>query len=187
MKDVRQKSGDRMDLRQVLIENRPAFLAYLRKRSGSQAEREDILHDFYVRALRQAHQIRSPESTRAWLYRLLNSAVIDHIRRASRERQRQALNAVDAIIDEDRIAHTPSRICRCLHHVLSQIKPEQASLIQTIDLHGLSRKAAANQLGLKPNAFAVRLHRARQALKDRLMRYCVTCPQTGFSDCGCPT
>ncbi|MDZ4136012.1 MAG: hypothetical protein U1D06_10545, partial [Paracoccaceae bacterium] len=38
-----------------------------------------------------------------------------------------------------------------------------------------------------PATLAVRLHRARKALKQRLVEMCLTCPEHGFMDCGCDT
>jgi transposase-like protein len=53
-------------------------------------------------------------------------------------------------------------------------------------LAGQSRVAVARQLGLTPNNLAVRLHRARQALRKRLEQTCETCPTHGFQSCACP-
>jgi len=45
----------------------------------------------------------------------------------------------------------------------------------------------AAELGVTPNNAAVRLHRARGALKKRLEQTCGTCTQHGCLDCTCQT
>jgi RNA polymerase sigma-70 factor (ECF subfamily) len=40
-------------------------------------------------------------------------------------------------------------------------------------------------LGIDEANVRVRLHRARLALKQRLIDTCHTCPEHGFLDCGC--
>jgi RNA polymerase sigma-70 factor (ECF subfamily) len=58
--------------------------------------------------------------------------------------------------------------------------------LRRIDLHGESHTKVANDLGISINLLRVRLHRARQALKQALLRSCCkTCHDHGFMNCEC--
>lgn len=84
-------------------------------------------------------------------------------------------------------AESQAAICACLLELIATIKPDDADLIRRIDLNEEPRVAVAADLGLTPSTLAVRLHRARKALKQRLVEMCLTCPEHGFMDCGCDT
>jgi len=66
------------------------------------------------------------------------------------------------------------------------LKPDYADLIWRAYLMGQTRAQISRELGLSPNTVAVRVHRARQALRRRLLESCITCPVHGFMDCDCP-
>jgi DNA-directed RNA polymerase specialized sigma24 family protein len=69
--------------------------------------------------------------------------------------------------------------------LIPTLKPEYATLLQKVELGGKSVREAAEEEGITPNNAAVRLFRARQALKQQLERTCGTCTAHGCLDCSC--
>ena len=65
------------------------------------------------------------------------------------------------------------------------LKPEYADVLWRADLIGESRESIAGALSISENNLRVRLHRARQALRQRLEETCRTCPIHGYLDCDC--
>jgi RNA polymerase sigma-70 factor (ECF subfamily) len=65
------------------------------------------------------------------------------------------------------------------------LKSEYADVLWRADLIGESRQSIAGTLGISESNFRVRLHRARQALRQRLEETCRTCPIHGYLDCEC--
>lgn len=61
-----------------LIAERAEWLAFLRRRVGSDAEAEDLLHSVFLQALRHADEVRTDENLSAWFYRPLRYALADH-------------------------------------------------------------------------------------------------------------
>ncbi len=171
---------------QALVDHRRAFRRFLVRRLGREAEAEDVLHAFFVRALTKGHTIRKEESVVAWLYRCLRSVLADHFRREARRHENISAyarehdagsNAVDRDLRQE--------ICECLHLLLPALRSEYAELIERIDLNGEPRSQVAAALELTSNHLSVRLHRARQALRRALLLACATCPEHGFLECGC--
>jgi RNA polymerase sigma-70 factor (ECF subfamily) len=76
-------------------------------------------------------------------------------------------------------------VCRCLYRVLPSLPADYARLIWQVDLLGQPRNKVARDLGISANALGVRIHRARRALRDALLRLCTTCPTHGFLNCAC--
>ncbi|MGH7821909.1 MAG: hypothetical protein ACREQ9_19275 [Candidatus Binatia bacterium] len=58
-------------------------------------------------------------------------------------------------------------------------------MLRRVDLDERSLAGAADALGITTNNAAVRLHRARRALRRQLERSCGTCAEHACLDCRC--
>lgn len=173
-------------VRQALVDGHRRILAFLRRRLGSTEHGEEVLQDFMLRAIERSGDLRDVESVRGWLARLLATTITDHQRRAARQR-RQAATAA-SVIEPVAIEPDPEldeAVCDCLYALLPTLRPDYAEVIRRVDLLGEARDQVAAGLGITVNNLAVRLHRARQALRKRLLEMCLTCPVHGFRSCGC--
>jgi RNA polymerase sigma-70 factor (ECF subfamily) len=163
-----------------LVALKADFLRFVRARTGSQADAEDLLQAAYVKAAEKASTIRDDESTVAWFYRLLRNAIIDERRARGR--------AEAAPLDHPEEATDPElhrAVCRCVSELVPTLKPDWATLVRRVDLEGASVPEVARDEGITPNAAAVRLHRARGALRDKLRVVCGACARHGCLECGC--
>ena len=182
-------SADAADaaVREALVAGRQQILNFLRRRLGDAEAAEEVLQTFMLRAIDRSGQLRDLRAVRGWLSRLLTSAIADHGRRLTRQRQREVVTAPTDLeglqVSSDNALE--EAICDCLHKLLPTLKPKYAEVILRVDLQEEAREEAAANLGITLNNLNVRLHRARQALKMRLEQMCRTCPQHGFFDCNC--
>jgi RNA polymerase sigma-70 factor (ECF subfamily) len=170
----------------VLVENHRRFLAFLERRVGSREVAEDILQEAFVRGLERADSVRDGESIIPWFYRLLRNAIIDHYRRRGAEERAHA----QAAGREDPFAPGPDddlrdAVCSCVATLIDTLKPEYATAIRRVDLEGRTVREFAREAGVTPNNAAVRLHRAHDALRRRLVLSCGTCATHGCLDCRC--
>ena len=169
----------------TLEENHRDFLIFLTRRVGNRDEAEEVLQNFYLKALDKAHELRNAETAVAWLYRVLRTTLIDHYRKRTREANAMKALALEAQAVGDPDVALQAEICRCVYSLLPVLPDRYAQLIWRIDLAGEPRAAVASSLGITLNNLGVRLHRARLALKEALLLSCTTCPDHGFDDCGC--
>lgn len=176
-------------VRTALVESRGQLTSFLRRRLGSSEDAEDVLQCFILRAIERSGQLREIGSLRGWLARILATTIADHERRGGRRRQRERATepAELEMVAGPTDAEIDRAVCDCLHRLLPTLRDGHAALIRRIDLEGEAREAVAASHGITRGALAVRLHRARQALKRRLLEMCLTCPEHGFLDCGCET
>lgn len=169
-----------------LVHHHREFLAFLERRVGSREEAEDILQDGFARALERGDSLRTDESAVAWFYRLLRNAVVDHYRRRGardRAHQRAASREDDATaIDDQELFQT---VCGCVTGLARNLKPEYADALREVDLEGRSLADYAARAGITPGNAAVRVHRAREALRTQVIRACGTCAEHGCEDCRC--
>lgn len=168
----------------ALLDNHARFLAFLERRVESRDVAEDILQEAFVRSLGR-EQLPSAESATAWFYRVLRNAIVDHHRRQSARSRTldrytaETESAVTTDPDLEAIA------CECVTALVDTLKPEYGAALRRVDLDGLSVKAYAGEASITPGNAAVRLHRAREALRRQLARSCGTCLEHGCLDCRC--
>jgi len=172
------------DVVETLVSNHRQFLSFLEKRVGSREVAEDILQEAFVRGL-DSESLRSADSATAWFYRALRNATVDHYRRRGVEAR--ALEQVAAETEKEVAPDVElmDTVCSCVSSLLSTLKPEYASAIQRVELDGIAVRAYAAEEKMTANAAGVRLFRAREALKRRLIQSCGTCADHGCLDCRC--
>jgi RNA polymerase sigma-70 factor (ECF subfamily) len=168
-----------------LVGNHREFLAFLERRLGSRAEAEDILQEAFVRGVERADSVRDEESVVAWFYRTLRNAVVDHHRR--RGAAGRAMDAFARELEEavEPLADVKESVCGCVRRLSNTLKPEYADALQRIDVEGMSVQGYAAAIGIEANNAAVRVHRAREALRKRVKISCGTCADHGCLDCHC--
>lgn len=166
-----------------LVSNHRQFLSFLEARVSSRAVAEEILQAAFVRAVEKGASLQESESAVAWFYRLLRNALIDHYRRGATEAK--AIEAQARETDESFELELRDQVCECMNRLLPTLKPEYAEMIRRVDLQDTPLATVAAELAITQNNATVRLHRARQALKQRLERSCGTCASHGCLDCTC--
>jgi len=169
----------------TLVENRGAFLAYLTRRVGDPALAEDLLQDAFAKALARPEMLPDDEALVPWFYRTLRNAAIDRFRRqGAADRGLEAfareLNNVEAVPDETR-----REVCQCIGRLATTLKPDYADALLAVEVEGQAVKDYAERKGLTAGNAAVRVFRARQALKQRVVESCGTCAAHGCLNCTC--
>jgi RNA polymerase sigma-70 factor (ECF subfamily) len=159
------------------------FLAFVQRRVGDRALAEDILQEGFVRGLPRASELSSEESAKAWFYRVLRNAVVDHYRRrAAADRRLEQLATQLAEQDDEELERT---VCACVGRLAETLKPEYAQALRRIELDGVAVKEYARESGISENNAGVRVFRAREALRKQVARSCGTCAEHGCLDCTC--
>ncbi len=180
-----RNSGLTPEAIQRLVQGRQQFLSFLEKRIQSKAAAEDILQAAFVRSLEKGGSVRDEESVVAWFYRLLRNSIIDYYRqRGSAERVSGQLVAhLETHQEPDELFK--GEICQCVTALLDNVKPEYRDAIQAVDLDDGSLAELATRAGITANNAAVRVHRAREALRKQVLTACGICATHGCIDCHC--
>lgn len=168
---------------EVLAENHRRFLAFLRRRVDNDAVAEDILQEAYAKSLQRMDQVKDDDSVVAWFYQLLRNAITDHHRRAGVERKAQEVLGREA--EPTFEPELRENICSCVSAVLPTLKPEYAAMVNAVELGERPIAEVAAEVGVTTNNATVRLHRARAALRRRLVEICGACSIHGCLDCTC--
>lgn len=175
----------RPEVLQVLLENHRAFLSFLERRVGDRATAEDILQDAFVRGMERAGQLRDGEAAVAWFYRLLRNAVVDRWRRGAAADRALEGFAAELEAAAEPPAEIANEICACVGRLAAALKPEYAEALRRIEVDGVAVKDYAAEAGITAGNAAVRIFRAREALRREVERSCRTCATHGCIDCTC--
>jgi RNA polymerase sigma factor (sigma-70 family) len=174
-----------MDTMAKLVANRAVFLRYLKSRVGDAALAEDILQDAFVKVAARPEMAPQDEGVVPWFYRTLKHAAIDQFRRTA-----SASRALEMFTRELETQQTASEelageICACVSRLASTLKPEYRDAVLRVDVNGKAVKDFAADEGITPGNAAVRLFRARTALKKRVTESCGACATHGCVNCTC--
>jgi RNA polymerase sigma-70 factor, ECF subfamily len=169
-----------------LVEGHREFLAFLERRVESREAAEDILQTAFVRGLERGADVQE-ENVVAWFYRVLRNAVIDHYRRRSTSARAMEIWGRDFIESQAPEAELAQEICQCVSGLLPTLKPEYRDALRIVDLQEGKLSKLAQQSGISAENAAVRVHRARKALRRRIEQACGTCAEHGCLDCQCKT
>lgn len=170
---------------ETLLENHRAFLRYLEHRVGDRALAEDILQDAFAKVVARPDQAPPDEAIVPWFYRTLRNAAVDQFRRRGTATRGLAAFARELDRHEEPTGEMEAEICACVSRLAATLKPEYAEALQAIDVGGTAVKAFAGEKGLSPGNAAVRVFRARAALKKRVTESCGTCAEHGCVNCTC--
>jgi RNA polymerase sigma factor (sigma-70 family) len=169
----------------ALVGNHRDFLAFLEKRVGDRALAEDILQEAFARGLHKLGTLKTDESAVAWFYRVLRNAVIDHHRRRTAVDRKLSSFAAELEQHVEPEAGVRGAVCQCVGQLAGTLKPEYADALRRVEVDGVAVKDYASEAGITSNNAAVRVFRAREALRKQVARSCGSCADHGCLDCTC--
>ena len=79
----------------------------------------------------------------------------------------------------------PDDPCHCSVIQASRLPELYSSILGLVDTAGVALKEAAVQLEITPNNAAVRLHRARKALREAMLEHCGVTNPDDCAGCRC--
>ena len=88
----------------------------------------------------------------------------------------------------DEVAPPPEvrgAVCQCVTRLAATLKPEYADALQRIEVQGVPVKTYAEEHGISASNAAVRVFRAREALRKQVAVSCGTCADHGCLECTC--
>jgi RNA polymerase sigma-70 factor, ECF subfamily len=139
---------------------------------GNVDDAHDVAQDTYLKAFRYLRGFRGESNIATWLYRITaNSA---HSLVAKRRRTETSPLTDEMVVSDDEVAHNPSSQAELsdlrsrLVEALETLPAKLRTVLVLRDIYDLSHEAIARQLGITESAAKVRLHRARQKLRDQL-------------------
>ena len=159
------------------------LLAVARRLMRSEEEARDALQEAFVLAFRALPKFAGQSRLSTWLHRIVVNAALMRLR-ACRSRPEEPLEPLLPAFQED--GHTVRRyatwsadpeqlagraeVRRSVRAAIDRLPQSYRTVLVLRDLEELDTAEVAERLGVTPNAVKIRLHRARQALRELLER-----------------
>ena len=173
------------EVTRVLVDNHREFLRFLERRLGRRDLAEDILQEAFARGLEKLENLRDGESVVPWFYRTLRNATVDYYRRTKSSDRALAQFAEEIEKAEEPVDTVHAEVCKCVARLAGTLKPEYADALRRIEVEGASVGDFADEQGISKNNAAVRVFRAREALRRQVAASCGSCAEHGCLDCTC--
>jgi RNA polymerase sigma-70 factor (ECF subfamily) len=171
----RARAGD-ADARRALVERAyPLVRRWARSWTGDLTDADDLTQDVIVRALRSLGSFRGESRFTSWLYSITRNLARERSRRrAAEERRRERWAEREGeertVVDDDPLeALGGGRRGAALEALFRELPERQREALDLVDLQGLSAVDAARRLGVEPSTVRAHLHRARHALRSRIL------------------
>jgi RNA polymerase sigma-70 factor (ECF subfamily) len=153
---------------------------YLLHLTQNQTEAEDLAQETFIRVHDRLGTFRGESSLRTWIYRIATNVAIDHFR-SSAARQETASHSFEEEFDGERIDNTTfspehqfarSEMSDCVQGHIQQLPLSYRTVLLLHDVQGFKTQDIAGVLDCSIDTVKIRIHRARNKLRESLAAGC---------------
>lgn len=155
--------------------------AYAQSRLIDKDLAADAVQEAMTKAVKNANSLKDHEKLMPWLFTILRTTIIDLARNQNREIATADLP--EQMTDGDSAAQ--NSVCSCFEPLIATLPSDYGILIRVIELDGKPRTEVAAEMGISVLNLNVKLHRARQALREAIEASCSMCAKHGCLNCTC--
>ncbi len=164
----------------ALARYRPQVRRHILAMVRDPAEADDLTQDTYTRAIERIDQLHDPQAALAWLYRISTNVALDRLRR--RRPAAVPLDGSAATADRAGAGNRPpslletalerSEMSECVQRYLVTLSDDYRVALFLHDINGLTNPEVARLVGCSLATAKIRVHRARQQLREALDAAC---------------
>jgi RNA polymerase sigma-70 factor, ECF subfamily len=171
-------TDDAADFRRLFDDAYGPLLAYALRRGATHADADDVVAETLLVAWRRRAELPSGPDALPWLYAVARRTLANRRRAAARaQRFRRALRIGSSppSVREPEASLERGEEFRAVVAALRRLPEQDQEVLRLAAWEGLAHRQIALSLGCSENAAALRLHRARQRLREELVK------EEGFS------
>ncbi|MEW6320604.1 MAG: sigma-70 family RNA polymerase sigma factor [Acidobacteriota bacterium] len=165
---ARGQRGDGAAYERLLTELSDLTRRFVRRRVGDVSWAEDVTQEALLAVHRARHTWNPARPFVPWFYAVVQSRLIDVIRRERRVRGREVANETALDLARQRAAEAHVLAAHDLSAAIRQLGPTQQRVIELLKLEERSIRDVARALGLSEGNVRVIAHRAMKALQKIL-------------------
>ncbi len=163
-----------MNFQELANEHKDAVYRQMLRVCGNHADAEDVLMEALLKAYRSLGQLREAAAFKAWLGQIARrlcwqlrerEALAPLLQLSALEDEGMELASKSEALDVE-LARREMKVL--LWQAINAMPPEAREVYLLRDVEELSGEEVAKKLGITVPAMKSRLHRARQALRERL-------------------
>jgi RNA polymerase sigma-70 factor (ECF subfamily) len=175
----RLRQRDEGAFNQLVRMHQAAVFRQLLRVIGDPAEAEDLAQEVFVTVFKAIETFRGDSRLATWIHRIAQNHARNRLKYHGRHKRRGDAPLEETTEESLAVPETGSRLPRPDHEVeahqaelqirlaITQLEPEQRTLIVLRDLENMTYEEIQEQTGLPSGTVKSRLHRARVALQER--------------------
>jgi RNA polymerase sigma-70 factor, ECF subfamily len=178
-------SANESEFEKIYDNFQPKILRYL-THFISESEAEDLTQETFVKVNQTLENFRGESKLSTWIYRIATNTALDRLRSPSFQRTAQV--SLSEHLDESEIAD--KAICAeeekplveqqlireemndCIRGYIEKLPENYRTVLVLSELEEFKNNEIAEILGITLNTVKIRLHRAREMLKEELRNNC---------------
>lgn len=144
--------------------------------TDSREDAEEISQDIFIKAYKSLADFRGASKFSTWLYTIVTTTCITFLRKKKiqthsldNEKVFEVADSVDSGMRANQVEQK-SR-ANMVNEAIKMLNPDDAKMITLFYKGEQSLEEISQILGIEPNAAKVRLHRARQRLKEKMEKH----------------
>lgn len=151
-----------MQLEDVFREHERAVFAYFLRVVGNRHDAEELTQETFFRACGAALRFRGDASVKTWLFAIARRVLMEASRNGLFEKGRtlDTFEAAAPTLDHD--------LRLDLEDAFQRLDRSDREVLMLVDFLGFTPSEAAGLMGIEPNTFRMRLHRARGRMRTYL-------------------
>ncbi|WP_207512373.1 RNA polymerase sigma-70 factor [Longitalea luteola] len=139
----------------IFFETKDRLYHFVRKLTQHETDAKDIIQNCYASLWQKITAVDDSSDVLPLLFTYARNAVIDHLRKKTRQRQlitqlqQQDTTPPDAISPPEQLIHYKERLQQ-LQSTIDQLPAKRKEIFTLVKQEGLSHKIVADQLGISP-------------------------------------
>jgi RNA polymerase sigma-70 factor (ECF subfamily) len=137
-------------------------------------EPDDVVQEVFLRVVRHMPTLRDAERIEAWLFQIARNTLRDALR--ARQRRDGRTDALEMDVpdeaDPEDLRAAELELAPCLTPMVSRLAEPYRTAIELTSVQGLTQTEAAKRVGVSVSGMKSRVQRARDQLKEMLLRCC---------------
>lgn len=174
-------SNTELEFRSIYETFQPKILRYMTHMVG-ESDAEDLTQEVFVKISRALKTFRGEASLSTWVYRIATNTALDLLRNSSFQHQKSSIDTpeFDNLITatEQQAALPPEHqifrkeMNECICGLIEKLPVNYRTVLLLSEFEGLKDTEISAILGITVATVKIRLHRAREKLKDELGENC---------------
>ena len=163
-------SSNQNTVEQIWIRFNAQLKFFILSRVKDNALADDLLQEVFVKIHMLIGQLKDENKLQSWVYQVARNTVYDYFRSHGHTADLD-VNEVE-LTEEDSDTQFMSETIEDMVKMMSEMPAEYCDVLCLTELGGMSHKEYAEKKGLSHTAIKTRAFRARNKLKDMLMKCC---------------
>jgi len=167
------------EFREIYEQFRPRILRYMERLAG-ESEAEDLAQEAFAKVANSLASFRGKSQLSTWIYRIATNTALDRLRRMPKAPTVQLAEedipnesvwtGVDERTPESQVYR--NEMSACIRGFIATLPENYRMVLLLGEFEGLKNEEVAEILDLSQATVKIRLHRARQRLKEELAANC---------------